>query len=183
MNRIQTLQARIGATPDGFWGPQSIQKAQSHLRRLMPSRVPWPDSSDKSLRAFYGNPGDEDNLVSIPLGGEWTVGDKVATKTRCHRKVADSLTRIFAELVRQKWNKVLTYDGCFNDRNMRNGIRKSTHAWGISVDLGAGNNGNLTPWPVKATMPIEVMEIFAKEGWLSAGAWWGRDGMHHQCTK
>jgi hypothetical protein len=32
-------------------------------------------------------------------------------------------------------------------------------------------------------MPLEVMEMFAQEGWLSAGAFWGRDAMHSQATK
>jgi hypothetical protein len=27
------------------------------------------------------------------------------------------------------------------------------------------------------------MEEFAKEGWLSAGAFWSRDAMHFQATK
>jgi hypothetical protein len=32
-------------------------------------------------------------------------------------------------------------------------------------------------------MPIEVMECFAREGWLSAGAFWGYDAMHFQATQ
>jgi hypothetical protein len=32
-------------------------------------------------------------------------------------------------------------------------------------------------------MPIQVMEEFAKEGWLAAGAFWGRDAMHFQATR
>jgi hypothetical protein len=27
------------------------------------------------------------------------------------------------------------------------------------------------------------MEEFAKEGWLAAGAFWGRDAMHFQATQ
>jgi hypothetical protein len=32
-------------------------------------------------------------------------------------------------------------------------------------------------------MPLEVMEAFAREGWLSAGAFWGRDSMHAQASQ
>jgi hypothetical protein len=32
-------------------------------------------------------------------------------------------------------------------------------------------------------MPLDVMEIFAREGWLAAGAFWGRDSMHMQATQ
>jgi hypothetical protein len=184
---ISELQKYVGATPDGFWGPKSIAACQRHLRRLMPANNPWPSSDESSLIRFYGEPGDEDNLVSISLGGRWVVrterGAKQVQTTRCHRLVADSLTRVFTELVRQGWNKTLDYDGCFNDRLMRGGTRKSTHAWGIAVDIDASNNGNLIHWPTRATMPIQVMEVFAREGWMSAGAFWSRDAMHFQCTK
>lgn len=185
MNKSQiiALQKTIGAEPDGFWGPKSIKAVQRHLRKLMPETSPWPKSDPISMRRFYGDAGAEDALVSISLGGTWMVGDKPVTRTRCHAKVAASLTRIFAELVRLGYNQTLPYDGCFNNRNMRGGNAKSMHAWGIAVDLDAGNNGNLTPWPVRATMPLEVMEVFAREGWLSAGAFWGRDGMHAQATQ
>ena len=66
---------------------------------------------------------------------------------------------------------------------MRGGSRISTHAWGIAIDLAPNWNGNLMPWPTVATMPLEIMEIFAREGWLSAGAFWGRDAMHFQATR
>jgi hypothetical protein len=73
---------------------------------------------------------------------------------------------------------------------MRGGNAWSMHAWAIAIDLNAGKNGNQVHWPSKAVMPIEVavmpievMEFFAKEGWLSAGAFWARDAMHFQATR
>jgi hypothetical protein len=66
---------------------------------------------------------------------------------------------------------------------MRGGTRPSTHARGIAIDLAPVWNGNATPWPAKATMPLAVMEQFAREGWLPAGAFWGRDAMHFQATR
>jgi len=38
-------------------------------------------------------------------------------------------------------------------------------------------------WPTSSTMLLVVMEAFAREGWLSAGAFWGRDAMHFQATQ
>lgn len=52
-----------------------------------------------------------------------------------------------------------------------------------AIDLDPDNNGMRDSWPVRATMPLEVMEAFAKEGWLSAGAFWGYDSMHFQATR
>jgi hypothetical protein len=40
-----------------------------------------------------------------------------------------------------------------------------------------------TSWPVAATMPIEVMEEFAREGWIGLGWQIGRDSMHFQPTR
>ncbi len=65
---------------------------------------------------------------------------------------------------------------------MRGGSTPSLHARGAAVDLDPDYNGNLVSWPAKAAMPLEVMEAFAREGWLAAGAFWGRDAMHFQAT-
>jgi hypothetical protein len=75
------------------------------------------------------------------------------------------------------------YNGCYNNRSMRGGSTPSLHARGAAIDFLAGDNGNKTSWPAKATMPLDVMKIFAVEGWLSAGAFWGRDAMHFQATR
>lgn len=45
----------------------------------------------------------------------------------------------------------------------------------MKCDLDADDNTFRDAWPVKADMPLEVMEEFAIEGWLSAGAFWGYD--------
>jgi hypothetical protein len=37
-------------------------------------------------------------------------------------------------------------------------------------------------WPVSADMPLEVMEAFAREGWVGLGWLIGRDAMHYQTT-
>ena len=47
----------------------------------------------------------------------------------------------------------------------------------------AGSIGNHTAWPTDSSMPLEIMEYFADEGWLSGGAYFGRDGMHFQATR
>jgi hypothetical protein len=66
---------------------------------------------------------------------------------------------------------------------MRGGSNWSLHAYGAAIDLAPHNNGLHTHWPTRATMPLEVMEIFARQGWLPAGAFWSRDPMHFQATR
>jgi hypothetical protein len=75
------------------------------------------------------------------------------------------------------------YAGCYNPRPMRGGNRPSKHSWGAAIDLDPDHNGLKTSWPVAATMPIEVMEEFAREGWIGLGWQIGRDSMHFQPTR
>jgi hypothetical protein len=131
---------------------------------------------------FYGQPGDEANLVNLPVQGVKYAGKPVKS-IRCHRLCAETLSSIIDEL-REVCPAILTkYDGCFNHRRMRGGSSWSMHAWGAAIDFDAANNGNSTHWPTKATMPLAVMQVFAEHGWLAAGAFWGRDAMHFQMTR
>jgi hypothetical protein len=180
---IVALQKRIGATPDGFWGPGSIAQCQRYLRSLMPTPNPWPKSDQASLTKFYGAAGDESQLVNVPAPVPMKYDGKLIKTIRCHRKVADSLVRALTEAYARRPDIVQRYDGCFNNRKMRGGSLPSLHARGAAIDLDAGRNGNRISWPVAAVMPIEVMECFAREGWLPAGAFWGRDAMHFQATQ
>lgn len=187
MNRqeIINLQQRIGATPDGFWGPRSIAACQAHLKQLAPKLTPWPASTQAALQAFYESPGDESQLVAINVVDYGVrYDDQPVRSIRCHRKVADSLERILAGLadIRQGRDILKRYAGCYNNRAMRGGSLPSLHARGAAVDFDPDTNRNRQAWPTSATMPIEVMEIFAMEGWTCAGAAWGRDAMHFQAT-
>ncbi len=186
MNRAQIIhtQTVVGATPDGFWGPKSITACQKHLRSLMPSPNPWPKSDQKSLTAFYGDPGDESRHIRINVVGMGVrYAGKEVKEILCHNKVSRSLLKIITSLASSHPHILAQYDGCYNNRAMRGGTTPSLHARAAAIDFDSSSNGNKTSWPVSATMPIEVMEAFAREGWLSAGAFWGRDAMHMQATQ
>lgn len=183
-DQIKTIQERIGTTPDGFWGPKSIASCQAHLRKLMPPLNPWPDTSQRALTAFYGEAGDESKLTNMDVSDLNVLYDGQKVKTiRCHENVSASLRRVLVALSKTHPEILKDYNGCFNNRAMRGGTTPSLHARGAAIDFCAGENGNHDSWPVKATMPIDVMEAFSREGWLSAGAFWGRDAMHFQATR
>jgi len=187
--QIQKIQRIIGANPDGFWGPKSIQRCKDHLRSLMPIPNPWPFSTQEDLRDFYGEPGDETNLVTINFPFPMYYGGQLVTKSRCHKKVADSLLRVLKRIgnfeggTREILEPVSDYGGIYNFRNKRGGTRLSVHAWGAAIDLDSDDNTFKDPWPIKADMPFEVMEAFAEEGWVSAGAFWGYDAMHFEACR
>ena len=183
--QIIAMQDRIGTTPDGFWGPKSIAACQRHLRGLMPKDANWPSSSQAALQGFYGSPGDESRLVNLDVAGLGVCYDGKAVRTiRCHERVADSLLRVIVDLACGPHAAILAqYAGVYNNRPMRGGSLPSLHARGAAIDLAPDTNRLSQSWPVSATMPLEVMEAFAREGWLAAGAFWGRDAMHFQATR
>lgn len=188
-NEIKAIQSKIGVTPDGFWGPKSIAACQKYLRALMPSPNPWPKSDTSSMCRFYGNPGDEKNLITIEFPFATFYEGKKVTRFRCHKKVADSLVRALKN-IGEKYGKdrgimeeAEDFGGVFNFRSKRGGSSYSIHAWGAAIDLDADDNTFRDSWPMKSDMPLEIMEEFAKEGWLSGGAFWGYDAMHMQATR
>ena len=67
LTEIKTLQHRVGAVPDGFLGAKSIAACQAHLKRMMPKKNPWPGTTQAALTRFYGETGDESQLVNLPV--------------------------------------------------------------------------------------------------------------------
>lgn len=183
--QIKAIQKRIGTEPDGFWGPKSIRAVQAHLRGIMPDSNPWPDTSQEALTKFYGKAGDESRLVKMPVPAGVVVlydGQNVTT-IRCNERVADSLSRILVAVSKVAPLILREYAGVYNNRPMRGGSLPSLHARGAAIDLAPETNGNHDAWPIASDMPLEVMECFAREGAISAGAFWGRDAMHFQFTR
>ncbi len=190
-DQIKRIQSKIGVSPDGFWGPRSIEACKSHLRALFPKPLRFP--SQEYVSKFYGPHGvpgaytPPTKQITLPFPAFYE--DSPVTKLRPHEKCADSLLRVFDRLAEiyptseaRKEAGILTYDGLYNPRSMRGGSAWSMHSWAIAIDLNAERNGNLVSWPVASTMPFEVMECFAREGWTAAGAFWGRDAMHFQAN-
>lgn len=188
-SEIISIQKKIGAVADGFWGPRSISACQAHLRSLMPTPHPFPTQDQASLTRFYGEAGDESQLETIEFPIPMFYEGRPVKKTRVHRRLAPSLLDILSELGeihgddKRIMSHVQDFCGIYNNRPMRGGSLPSLHARGAAIDLAAGTNANRTAWPVAATMPFEIMECFARHGWLAAGAFWGRDGMHFQGTR
>ena len=196
-SEIIHTQERIGTEGDGFGGPMSIEACHKHLRDMMPSPARFPAEGTKEFTDFYGPHGVKDGFT--PPGKKFKLpfalhlfGDqsKLVRTLTPHEKCADSLLAVFERLAVAFPNKesrmaagILDYFGIYNPR-LKRGSKSSwsMHAWMNAIDLNPSRNGNRTSWPTTAKMPIEVMECFAREGWLPAGAFWSRDAMHFQAT-
>lgn len=126
----------------------------------MPSPNPWPINTNAAMRDYYGEPGDESNLTLIEFPYPMYYGEKLVTRTRCHKKVAESLLRILNRIgkryggTREILEPASDYAGVYNFRNKRGGTRLSVHAWGAAIDLDADDNTFREAWPIKADMPL-----------------------------
>lgn len=196
--QIKATQERIGTDVDGFWGPNSTAAAKRHLSRLMQDSAHIFPSQGivRRNRSIFGSNGVPDGYappsktIRLPFALH-LYGDE-SNKVRTlqpHEACADSLLAVFHELAEvypdkqsRKKAGILDYYGIYNPRSTRGGSVWSMHAYKIAIDLDANRNKNRSHWPIASSMPLEVMECFAKQGWLAAGAFWSRDGMHFQAT-
>jgi hypothetical protein len=182
---IRLMQEKVGTLPDGIWGPKSKAAIRSYLLSKAPSNVFWPEPSQSKLKAFYGDPWNNKDIVSIDAP-EWMTlynSKRKVEKISCHKKVANSLLKALHEAYEKAPKFVSRYYGCHVDRSVRGGNSPSLHAYGAAIDLSAATNRLRQKWPESADMPLSVMEAFAKQGWMPAGAAWGRDAMHFQATQ
>ena len=188
-DQIKEMQRKLGVLADGFWGRVSQAALRTHLSNLMPRPNPWPAADKFSMEHFYGKAGDESQLVSIVPPFPMFYDGKQIKTLRCHKKVAASLLRVLTAIGksygadRGTMEEAEDFGGCFNYRVKRGGSTLSIHAWGAAIDLDADDNTFRDTWPTQADMPLEIMEAFAREGWVSAGAFWGYDAMHFQATR
>jgi hypothetical protein len=107
----------------------------------------WPSSNPESLAEYYGEPGMDQERISLPYSMRlaWDLNTAINTFA-CHRLVADRMTHIFREalahygLEKIRDLRLDRFGGCLNIREIRGGNFLSTHAWGIAVDLDPANN-------------------------------------------
>lgn len=186
------IQHHLGIPSDGIPGPATAAALLKSLN-IQPPQHSWPSQEEvRSGASPFGRAGDEANLVSIPLPYSmrlaWDTSHSVSS-TRCHRLVADALTRIFqATLDHYGMEKIKTlgldlYGGCFNDRAIIGGKASSMHAWGIAMDMDPERNGLNTHAP-RAVFSGADYEPFWKivegEGAVSLGRERDYDWMHFQ---
>src|SRR5215203_1646086 len=167
----------------------------------------FPRDTQEDLDAFYskhqlGANGEptaawkREHLTTItpayPLTLAFPPGTQV-TKVTCHKKVAESLARVFQQILEQygsvaevKKARMHLFAGMYNFRKIRGANRLSTHSWAISIDIDSAKNPQGKPHDEnKGMMPKAVVKIFEAEGWKWGGRFGGNrvDCMHFQATR
>jgi hypothetical protein len=99
------------------------------------------------------------------------------------RRVSDDLERLPAPLRRY----FATTAGTFNHRAIAGTARPSAHSWGIAIDLDTTNadywRWNARPGgalPYRNRIPIEIVRVFERHGFIWGGRWRHYDTMHFE---
>jgi hypothetical protein len=130
----------------------------------------------------------EKNLVDVRWMPSRT---RVKLKVTRVNGVADKLAAISAELERlpMAFDKFLNpVAGTFACRPIAGSTRQSAHGYGIAIDLSL-KNAHYWRWskPGEAgridwrnSIPIEIVQIFEKHGFIWGGRWYHYDTMHFE---
>lgn len=137
------------------------------------------------FKKMYGASSDQvnENLVSL----KWIPGICGTTvKVNTVNGVAEKLNKISEELSQlpAEFHKYLARTGgTFNWRNIAGTNRLSTHAFGTAIDINTEYSdywkwNNSTQYRNK--IPIEIVVIFEKYGFIWGGKWFHYDTMHFE---
>jgi hypothetical protein len=165
----------------------------------------WP--LERDCNSFYGDPGitpvdgkpgvyraDPEwmmkNLVTIIPPYAMTYDGKPIKGITIHKKCSESLAKVLQEIYEAsgKNMQVLAewgadkYGGAFNPRLKRGLTTPSMHSWGCAIDLDVARNQLGSPNGHFRNVP-QVLNAFAKEGWVWGGKWKRPDAMHFQAAR
>lgn len=148
--------------------------------------------TDAQINSKYGEPGDPDNLTTIPLPYPMRIAwdtKQTVTKIFCHKLIAEPLSKVFSDLLAAygldelKRLGIDLFGGCYNFRKMRGGNRWSRHSWAIAIDLDPERNGLKTKKPQAQFSKPEyqkMIDIFYANGFFNLGVEKGYDFMHFE---
>ncbi len=142
--------------------------------------------SEALFKKMYGNSEGavRSKLVDVP----WLNGKVKFTSVN---GAADSLAAVNKEMAAHpELRKYLDSSGTFYWRNVRGANRLSAHSYGVAFDIAVPHS-NYWLWDHKGAaetdkisyankIPIELVKIFEKHGFIWGGAWYHYDTMHFE---
>jgi len=103
-----------------------------------------------------------------------------------HKKVAAQFQKLFIEWEKAKLiDRILTFDGDFNPRLIKNSTNLSNHSFGTGFDINAQWNGlGIIPAMIDQKGSVrELVPIANKLGFYWGGHFTRKDGMHFEIAK
>lgn len=148
-----------------------------------PGRVRYAPLFDK----MYGDctkGGAEKNLVTVPWlpahGGGGVRVTRINSVDKAVAAASAELERLPVETIRKF---LLPPAGAYNCRPIAGTNRVSAHGWGIAIDI-ATRNSDYWRWSknrvYRNRIPLEIVEIFERHGFIWGGKWKSFDTMHFE---
>jgi hypothetical protein len=104
----------------------------------------------------------------------------IPKKIYCNKDLIKPLEQAFRNLIERDFvNELVTWDGCFNIRQMRGLNAMSLHSWAICIDVNAFENG----LGADPKLSVGFVKCFTDAGFDWGGGWKRKDGMHFQLAK
>ena len=201
-NIIRDYQSNRKLAVDGIIGKNTLSAIKKDINELLSDIIYYKHNNDVDisppeyydLNNVFGNPS------FSPIGFESTYITKCNLMDlkeqykhiinfhhrdwfgfRCHKYLLKIFHDIFQEIAdRDLSNRIKTYDGCYNFRQIKNGHKLSTHSWGIAIDL----NARIACYGCSPDkMDKDIVEIFEKYKFTWGGRWRHPDPMHFQFCK
>lgn len=170
-----------------FFGYPKLGVFMEPKKNFDPGRV----RNEKFFKIIYGKTKKEveQNLVEI----EWCpklVGKKILVSKI--NNVNESLILISNELDRHPEYKkyIANIGGTFNWRTIKGTNRMSMHSFGVTIDINVGYSDywqwscgcvdELKSLKYRNQIPLEIVRIFEKNGFIWGGRWYHFDTMHFE---
>ena len=165
----------------------SIKDTLSHTYdAFTPIKTPTQDAgrfrNEELLKKLYGK--DKKSIEKNLLQVEWVDGTKLLFNQK--QNAAKQLQKVVKELKKlpKKYDKFLNnIAGTFNYRTILKTNRLSSHSFGIAIDLNV-KHSSYWKWDktyaFRNKIPLEIVEIFERFGFIWGGRWYHYDTMHFE---
>jgi hypothetical protein len=168
---------------DMFYTPYPVgTKFAIPSKDIDPGRVRYEPFFDK----MYGNC-NKGQVISHLTNITWlpkNIGQPVTVTTvnNVHKKLASVSAELDA--LPSRFDKYLDSNGTFNCRVIAGTDRKSNHSTGTAIDIASRYSAywrwNKGPYHWKNSIPMEIVSIFEKHGFIWGGKWYHYDTMHFE---
>lgn len=170
--------------PKGSWG---YSKTKAPAKNFDPGRI----RNETFFRKMYGNSAAQvrRNLVRIPWLKRSTGGRYYVTVTRINgvdralSAVSDDLDRLIARKPSMK-KYLVPLGGTFTWRHIAGTHRLSVHSFGAAIDINVKHSSywrwSKGHYRYRNEIPLEIVRIFEKQGFIWGGKWYHYDTMHFE---
>ena len=165
---------------------KKVELNETHIikKNEDPGRVRY----EPFFKKMYGNTKEEveENLTKVVWDLNNITKTIWVTKINGVNKKVEAIIKELNKLPKELKSYVTSPNGGFNWRQIANTQRLSMHSFGIAIDLNVKYSHywywdkNNNKFEYKNSIPLEIVKIFEKYGFIWGGRWYHYDTMHFE---